>query len=190
MLERLLDLEREWFLAINGSHAVWLDHLMLFFSTAWAWFPLLLVPLYFFIKKRKGWGLILICTILTGVVNVLVTSLFFKPLFKRFRPTQHPLFKDHVRILNDYIASGDYGFISGHSTNAFAFAVMSVLIVRNKWYSFAVFLWAVIMVYSRIYLGAHFITDVIPGILVGSLIGWLLYMIYKYVRDKKEGCLN
>lgn len=186
MLERLLEIEREWFLAINGAHTWWLDPIMLAFGSLWAWFPLLLVPLYFILKRRKEWLSFFVCTLLTGVVNGIVTSLFFKPLFKRFRPTNHPLFMDDVRILNDYIAGGDYGFISGHSTNAFAFAVMSALVVKNKWYSIAIFLWAVIMVYSRVYLSAHFITDVIPGMLVGSLIGWLLYLLFTYLQRGKE----
>jgi undecaprenyl-diphosphatase len=186
MLERLLEIEREWFFAINGAHTWWLDYIMYAFGSMWAWFPLCLVPFYFVFRRRKeGWAMLL-CTLLTGVVNGVVTSLIIKPWFKRFRPTHHPLFIDDVRILNDYIAGGDYGFISGHSTNAFAFAVLSALIIKNRGYSIAIFAWAVVMVYSRLYLSAHFITDVIPGMLMGSLIGWLLYLLFKYMQRKKE----
>ena len=187
MPERLLEYEREWFFAINGSHTWWLDGLMLAFTRVEAWFPLLLIPLYFFFKRRKERMSMLICTLLTGVVSGLVTTVFFKPLFKRFRPTHHPSFMDDVKTVNDYIASGDYGFISGHTTNAFAFAVMSALVIKNKWYSSAIFIWAVMMAYSRIYLGAHFITDVIPGMIAGSLIGWFLYRLYNFMQNRKDG---
>ncbi len=186
MLERLLESEREWFFAINKAHTWWLDYIMYAFGSVWAWFPLILVPLYFVFKRRKEWQSMLVCTLLTGIANGIITSLIIKPLFKRLRPTHHPLFMDDVRVLNEYIAGGDYGFISGHSTNAFAFAVLSALIVKNKWYSLAIFVWAVMMAYSRLYLSAHFITDVIPGMIVGSLIGWLLYLLFKYMQRKKE----
>ncbi|MDR0393741.1 MAG: phosphatase PAP2 family protein [Tannerella sp.] len=190
MLEHLLEIEKEWFFAINGMHTWWLDGIMYAFSTMWAWFPLVLVPLYFVFKRRREWLSMLVCTLLTSIMNGIVTSLIIKELFKRFRPTNHPLFMDSVRILNGYIAGGDYGFISGHSTNAFAFAMLSALIVKNKWYTVAIFVWAVVMVYSRLYLGAHFITDVIPGMLVGALIGWLLFLLFKYMQRRKEVSLK
>jgi membrane-associated phospholipid phosphatase len=41
------------------------------------------------------------------------------------------------------------------------------------------------MAYSRVYLGAHFITDVIPGMMAGSFIGWLLYLLYKFLRNRQ-----
>jgi undecaprenyl-diphosphatase len=186
LLERLLELEREWFFAVNGRHTWWLDGLMYAFSTVWAWCPLILVPLYFVLKRRNECLSLLACTLLTGITNGIVTSMIIKEHFKRFRPTHHPLFMDDVRILNGYIAGGDYGFISGHSTNAFAFALLSALIVKNRWYSAAIFLWAVLMAYSRLYLGAHFITDVIPGMLMGALIGWLLFLLFKYMQRRKD----
>ena len=177
MLERLLDYEREWFLAINGSHTWGLDHIMLAFASPWAWFPPVLLVLFFIIKRRKGWVLMCVCTVLTAVFSSLATEWLVKPFFTRFRPTNHPLFMDNIRIVNDYVADGAYGFISGHSANAFAFAVMSAFVMKNKWYTAVIFLWAVVMVYSRVYLAAHFITDVIPGLMAGSLIGWLVYKI-------------
>ena len=177
MLEQLLELERDWFFAINSSNHLWLDYFMLAFAGVWIWCPLVIVPAYFLIKKRKEWIPISICTVMTGVLNGLLTFMLIKPLFMRFRPTSHPLFMEKVRLLNGYIADGDYGFISGHSTNAFAFALMSALFIKNKWYSIFIFIWASIMVYSRVYLGVHFITDVIPGMLLGLLIGWFLYKV-------------
>ena len=175
MLEHLLEIERDWFFAINGTHTWWLDHIMLAFASPWAWFPTVFFVLFFFLKRRKEWMLMFICTVLTAVGTSIVTEILVKPFFTRFRPTNHPLFMDNVRVLDEYVANGVYGFISGHSANAFAFAVMSALILKNKWYTTTILLWATVMVYSRVYLAAHFISDVVPGLLVGAFMGWFVY---------------
>ncbi|MDR2385227.1 MAG: phosphatase PAP2 family protein [Tannerella sp.] len=178
MVERLLEYERNMFYVINGTHTWWLDRLMLLFSSFWIWFPLLLVPAYFLWKRHGEWLRMTVCTLLSVACNLMITDMVFKPLFKRFRPTSHPCFMEHVRKVHDYLAQGDFGFISGHTTNAYAFAMLSTLAVKNKWYSISIFLWATWMAYSRIYLGAHFITDVVPGIILGILSGWGAYYIY------------
>ncbi|MDR1525931.1 MAG: phosphatase PAP2 family protein [Tannerella sp.] len=190
MPERLLEYEREWFLAVNGAHTWWFDCLMLAFASPWAWFPLPVVPLYFFLKRRAEATSLLVCTLLAGIANGLLTEVFFKPFFHRFRPVHHPSFMHEVRTVSDYIASGDYGFISGHSANAFAFAVLSSLAVKDKRYSLAILTWAAIMAYSRVYLGAHFITDIIPGMMAGALIGWLLYSLHKKLSGTGVGITN
>jgi undecaprenyl-diphosphatase len=117
----------------------------------------------------------------TGLIFVLccaVSALLFKPGFARFRPTAHPLFMDCVVLLRDYKADGAYGFISGHTASAFGFAVLSLLQVKNRIYTSVILLWAFLMGYSRIYMGAHFVSDVLAGLLVGSSLGGGVYALY------------
>jgi undecaprenyl-diphosphatase len=184
MIEQLLDYERTLFYAINGTHTWWLDYIMSAFSSLWIWFPMIIVPLSFW-KKPNEWKSAFVCTALTVICSGIVTSLIFKPLFHRFRPSNHPDFINHVTVVNNYLANGAYGFISGHSTTSFAFALLSALVIKKRWYSLLIFTWATLMAYSRIYLGAHFISDVIPGIIVGLLLGWGLYLLYKKIIAEK-----
>ncbi|MDR2146455.1 MAG: phosphatase PAP2 family protein [Tannerella sp.] len=185
MAEQLLDYERNIFYAINGYHTRWLDGVMSAFTTAWIWFPMLLVPLlYLFRRKRYEWLSMLVCTGLTVAGSAVITDLIFKPLFKRFRPTSHPDFMENVTKVHDFMANGAYGFISGHSTNSFAFAMLTTLIIKRWWYTLLIFMWATLMAYSRIYMGVHFITDVIPGMIFGMLMGWGLYLVFKWLKRK------
>ena len=187
MAEQLLNYERNMFYVINGYHTRWLDGIILAFTTAWIWFPLLLAPLlYFFRKKRNEWIPMLICTVSSTISSAIVTDLIIKPLFKRFRPTNHPDFMANVTRVNDFMANGAYGFISGHSTTSFAFAMFSALVIKRWWYALFIFLWAALMAYSRIYLGVHFITDVIPGIVFGLAIGWGLYFLFKRLKANMQ----
>ncbi|GHU93091.1 hypothetical protein FACS1894155_12950 [Bacteroidia bacterium] len=104
-------------------------------------------------------------------------------MFERFRPTHHPDFKDQVHILFGY-RGGRYGFASSHASNAFGFAMFTTLLFRNKWFSLLLFTHALITAYSRVYLGVHFISDVIAGALIGIFTGILIYKLYLSGRKK------
>ncbi len=106
-----------------------------------------------------------------------VSSHVFKPIFQRLRPTHHPDFKDEVRILFGY-RGGLYGFISGHAANTFGFATLTSLMIRNKIFTLMIFIFALLTGYSRIYLGVHFINDVVVGAIVGIVLGYIVYRIY------------
>ncbi|KAA6307526.1 hypothetical protein EZS27_040802, partial [termite gut metagenome] len=54
------------------------------------------------------------------------------------------------------------------------------LLFRYALLSWAIYIWATVMAYSRIYLGVHFISDIIPGILVGIAFGYLVHRLYKW----------
>lgn len=183
MLEQVLIYERDAFLWLNGGHTAFWDHVMWLYSGKAVWLPLaaFMVAMLVYKKSWKESLLILLAIALTITLCDQFASHVCKPLFTRFRPTHHPDFMEQVKIVFDY-RGGKYGFISSHAANAFGFATFMSLLFRHKLFSVTIFLWALVTAYSRIYLGVHFISDIVPGMVSGSLFGWLVYRIYEKVR--------
>ena len=167
MLEQLLVWERDAFFMLNGSDSAFLDRFMWIYSGKAVWLPLAFFILVVLCYKKnwKEWLLILLAIVLTITLCDQFASHVCKPIFTRFRPTHH-------------------GFISSHAANAFGFATLMALIFRNKLFGWTIFFWAILTSYTRIYLGVHFITDIIPGALSGLLFGYLVYLLYLYIRPK------
>jgi|SRR5690554_722488 len=182
-IEKLLPLERDLFFALNGSESVILDNIMWTISGRFVWIPLFLFIIFMFFYKtpRKTALLVSLFFILVFVASDQVSSSLFKPLFERFRPTHHPDFMNEVDFLNDY-RGGKYGFISGHATNSFGLAVFMSLIFRYRWITVTSLLWATLNSYTRIYLGVHFISDIIAGMLMGTILAVILYMGFYAVK--------
>lgn len=188
MLENILDYERELFLALNGSHSVYWDGFMWLYSGKLVWLPLAAF-IFFILTYKKKWQdslLILLAIVLLIVLCDQFASTVCKPLFSRFRPTHHPDFMYQVKIVFGY-RGGKYGFISSHAANAFGFATFMTLLFRHKLFLFTIFFWAALTAYSRIYLGVHFISDIIPGALAGLFFGYAVYQLYRYVRMRLYG---
>ena len=182
-LDKLLPLERDLFFALNGSDSVFLDNIMWTISGRFVWIPLFLFIIFIFFYKtpKKTAFLVTIFFILVFVVSDQVSSSIFKPMFERFRPTHHPDFMNDVVFLNDY-KGGRFGFISGHATNSFGLAVFLSLLFKYRWITVISLFWATLNSYTRIYLGVHFISDIIAGMIVGSLLAVILYLIFSLVR--------
>ncbi|MDR1406614.1 MAG: phosphatase PAP2 family protein [Tannerella sp.] len=185
MLERILDIEREAFLWLNGGHTPFWDSVIWLYSGKVVWIPVaaLILFMLFYGKNPKESLLILLFLVLALTLCDQFASHVCKPLFTRLRPTHHPDFMHDVQTVYGY-RGGMYGFISSHAANAFGFAVFTSLLLRNRWYAVCMLAWALIMCYSRIYLGVHFISDIVPGIFTGMLFGFLSYGLYRFVRSK------
>lgn len=184
-MEFLLKTDREWFLFLNGLHADWLDPVMFLITKTWIWAPLYIFLLFLSIKtdKKESW------MILVGVALVIlfadqVTSSIMKPYFARLRPSQDPTMDGLVHLVNDY-HGGLYGFASGHAANTFGTALYFWLVFRDKykWISL-LFVWAIVMTYTRIYLGVHYPGDILCGILVGWTGALIGYSICKLLRRR------
>lgn len=182
-IDRLLPFERNVFLAINGSDSIFWDNVMWTYTSLLTWIPMFVFILYIAFRNQmlKEGLLVLVSLALVILFSDQISSSFFKPLFKRYRPTHHPDFMGVVDIVNNY-RGGQYGFISGHATNSFGLAVFFSLLFKNRYVTGAIILWAAINSYSRIYIGVHFISDILAGLIIGSLIGYLVYEIYACMR--------
>jgi len=185
MLEKELQLERNLFFSLNGSNSTFWDHFFYMYTNPWTWMIFYLCFLWVF-TYRKNWREIVCILVAIGVLILLTDQLssgLFKPLFHRYRPTHHPDFMNQVKILFNY-RGGNYGFISGHATNSFGLATFLTLIFRNKLFAWTIFLFAFLTAYSRIYIGVHFISDVVAGAIVGVLIAGLVYWLYNQLRRR------
>lgn len=182
-VENLLPVERELFFTLNGSDSVFLDHFFWTFTGRYVWGLLLLffVVIFFYKVPCKEGVLVTVFLVLLLTVCDQVSSGLFKPFFERFRPTHHPDFRELVDIVNNY-RGGGFGFISGHATNSFGLAVFFSLVFRNRWVTLPVLTWAILNSYSRIYLGVHFVSDIVAGAIIGSLLAWMLYELYAWIR--------
>jgi len=191
-VQNMLPYERNLFFLLNGSHSVFLDNMMSAISGSKIWIPLYLfvvfILFYNFIKTPKKEVLLEALLILLFFVLVFalcdqISSGLIKPFFERPRPGNHPDFKDLVKVVHGY-RGGGYGFISGHATNCFGFAVALSLVFKNRWVTLVALLWATAISYSRIYLGMHFVSDVVGGIIVGTLVATILYVALIPLRKK------
>ncbi len=185
MVEKILIYERDAFFALNGSDSAFLDRFMWIFTGKAVWLPLAFLILVVLIYK-KNWRESLLILLAIGLVVTLCdqfASHVCKPIFTRFRPTHHPDFMDQVKTVFGY-RGGLYGFISSHAANAFGFATLMALILRDKLFGWTIFFWAALTAYTRVYLGVHFISDIVPGAIAGVFFGYITYKLYVLGRSK------
>jgi undecaprenyl-diphosphatase len=159
---------------------------MLLLTKTFFWLPLYVALIYLVFKKFKieGW-MILIGAALTVTLCDQITG-FMKIYFQRLRPSQEPSLQGLIHLVNGY-KGGLYGFASGHAANTFGISVFIWLTLKEhyRWIVF-IFAWAVLMTYTRIYLGVHYPGDIITGALIGMLCGWVGFRFSTWLRKRYE----
>lgn len=181
-IQQLIEYDKHVFLALNGSNSTFWDGFMWIYTSTIIWIPLAMMLLYVLIKNNKLKETLLILLMIALVIFLCdrISSGFFKPFFKRFRPTQDPEIMYLVDIVNGY-RGGAYGFISSHAANSFGIFTFVSLLLKKKELTLSLLLWAILNSYSRIYLGVHFTGDILCGSILGCLCGYLIYLLYRYL---------
>ena len=181
MIERL---DQQLLLFLNSLNSPFWDHVMYAISGKLIWTPLYLAIMIFLGIKYKRKFLVILLFIILGITLADQISVnLFKNVFQRLRPCHEPALEGLVHLVKGE-CGGMYGFVSSHATNSFYVALFSLLLIKKRWVSITMILWATVVGYSRIYLGVHYPGDVICGSMLGALTGWGIFKLYFYTDYK------
>ena len=119
-LQRLIDIDKQVLLTLNGSNSLYMDGVMKIYTTTAVWIPVALVLLFIILKNNtpRGSLLVALAVVLTVVATDQVSSHLIKPFVARLRPCQDPTIMHLVDTFNSY-RSGGYSFTSSHACNSF-----------------------------------------------------------------------
>lgn len=183
MLEKILSIDTELFIFLNGLGSNTYDSFWLIITKQTSWIPLFLFLLYIIFNKfgtKQTLYLILFIAILLTFSDQ-VTNLF-KNGFQRLRPCNNPEINSFIRIVQSRTS---FSFFSGHASNSMGVASFLFLIFNKDFkYFWLLFLWPLIFAYSRIYLGLHYPIDIIFGYLFGVLWGYLTFKFYQTAQKR------
>lgn len=142
-----------------------LDRLVVFYThlgnAGWIFIALAIILLLK--KKTRQAGAAALTSLALGFV---ATNLVLKPLVERSRPWV---------VMEDFsslVFSRDlHSFPSGHTCAAFAFSASLCAVLPSKTAKAAALIAAALMGFSRVYVGVHFLSDVLAGAVVGTVCG-------------------
>lgn len=177
----ILDLDRKLTVAINSFHAEWADGIFYCLSETWTWSPLAIV-LICLGWREWGWRRLL-CVVASVLLCLLLSDQLcnvIKNTVCRLRPTHEPSLAGTIHTVYGYVG-GEYGFCSAHACNTCCVALFSCLVVRRWWYALAGSVWVLLNCWSRIYLGVHYLGDILGGLLLGAIISCLMFLLYNYL---------
>ena len=184
MIDYLMDIDAEALLAVNGLHDLFQDAFWWMVSAKWSSLLLVLSLLWILLHKNRRHALLVIAMLAVAVlVADQVSSGLIKHLVERLRPTHDPSLENAVHVINGY-RGGLYGFVSSHAANFFAIATLVSFIMRHRLVAIALYGWALVQCYSRMYLGVHYPGDILGGIVVGLLAGWLVWCLMRWIQHR------
>ena len=170
------------FQLINGNHSEAADRFFKYFThygDGIMWVPL---GLFCFFYRRKYF-----IAVIAGVLISTILAQFLKRVIypDELRPITYLSENFPVHIVEGVKMKRVHSFPSGHTTTAFTMALIMAHMFNNKAVSFILPFLALLAGYSRVYLGQHYLTDILAGMCIGILSAVLSLLIFREIFKRK-----
>lgn len=142
---------------------------------AWLW-----IGIGIFLLLRKVTRKIGVTSLLALLLSFLINNLLLKNIIARTRP--YETVEGLQRIIEK---QWDYSFPSGHSASSFAVAVVLFYFFPKKW-GIPFLLLAFLISVSRLYVGVHYPTDVLFGMLSGTFAALVMILLYRHYCERHD----
>jgi len=186
MLNELVQYDKEVFIILNNLGTATWDGFWMFITNKFSSIPLYLLLVFLSYKQfgiKKTFVLVITALLMIVVTNGLAD--FFKQGLARLRPCHDADVNELMRLVKAS-CGGKFGYFSAHAANTMAVAVFFSMLLKQKFkfIGLALLFWAILVGYSRIYIGVHFPLDVFSGMLIGLFFGWLFVKLYIFALLK------
>lgn len=177
---KIQDLDMQVLSLFNGSDNIMLDQMVQILTSGLTWIPLYVMLFFVVMRNYETMGQIalvagsaIFCVLLAdGLVDGII-----KQLAERWRPSNDPTFKYMVQVVDDIRLKG-YSFCSAHAANTMSLAIFFSLLVRSKLLTITLVIWSLVNCWTRLYLGVHYPSDILCGMMIGIVVGILAYLLY------------
>ncbi len=183
-METVLELDKQLFLWLNSFHSPFWDKFFMVYTNSRSWFPVILVMVIILFRNfalRQSLTYFVLIAAAVGLCDFIASGIL-KPNFERLRPCHD--FLEEMTLLGN--CGGMYGFASSHAANSFGlFSGFSLAFKGNRYVFWLLLFWAVLMSYSRIYVGVHQPGDVVVGALIGIMVPRMFFYLYERLKAGK-----
>lgn len=180
-MDKIEFLDQKIVLLLNGSNNLYFDPLMWIVTNPIFGIPFYLLFIYLIFKiysLKKALRVIAVIGITVGLGDLIAHDLI-KETIQRYRPSHNIEISNQ---LNYYLKSngtfyrgGQFGFVSNHATNMSIVGIMIFNVIKNSYPKSWIYLliFVVLISYSRIYLGVHYLSDIIGGWTLGFILSFI-----------------
>jgi undecaprenyl-diphosphatase len=188
-----LSFDQVLFLYFNGNHSPVLDQVMALVSNAASWIPVYLICVIILLRLIKGMNpsnfIVNITLVLFSLLCIYwicfdVLPQVFQHVVNRLKPCYDNDISSFVHTVGD-VCADKYGFFAPRACTVFALSTFLCISFHGtfKWAKLFLIAWALVVSYSRIYVGAHYPMNVVVSASAGILIGYLSFRFYFYIKD-------
>lgn len=139
------------------------------------WFWILMSVILLIPEKTRPIG---ITALVSLIIGTLITNVFLKNAVARIRP--YEVVEGLILLIEK---QRDYSFPSGHTCASFAAAMVYMKMMPKK-YGVPFVILAALIALSRLYVGVHYPTDVIGGLIVGIFSAWAAVHLMEYLQKR------